>query len=73
MIHQLTISGITGTSPYDVYVCDTTNTYCYLVSGSTIMPPTFVFDVPSPLDDVNSLLLKIVDANHCEIFKYYEC
>ena len=73
MPHQISISGTTGTSPYDVYVCDTTDTYCYLVSGSTSIPPTFIFDVPPPLDDTNSLLLKLIDSNLCEIFHYYEC
>ncbi len=71
MSHQITISGTTGTPPYDVYVCDTTFTYCYFVTGGTIT--TLTFDVPPPLENVNSLLVKLVDSNGCELFNYYEC
>lgn len=73
MSHQITLSGITGTPPYDVYVCDVTNTYCYLVSGGTYIPVSYTFDVPYPLDNVNSLLVKLKDSNNCEIFNFYEC
>lgn len=73
MPHQIAISGITGTSPYDVYVCDITNTFCYLISGATSMPPAINFIVPPPLNNVNSLLVKIIDYGGCELFHYYEC
>ena len=73
MLHEVTISGTTGTPPYDVYVCDVTNTYCYLVSGGTYIPSSYTFDVPYPLDNVNSLLVKLKDSNSCEIFNFYQC
>lgn len=67
------ITGSTGVSPYSIYVCDITNTYCYLVTGSTSIPPSYIFDVPPPLDEVSSLLVKIVDSNGCEDFVSYVC
>ena len=73
MPHTIEITGATGTPPYSVYVCDSTFTYCYLVTGSTIIPPTFIFDVPSPLDVASSVIVKIVDANGCETFEPYSC
>ncbi len=73
MSNQITISGITGNPPYDVYVCDVTNTYCYLITGSTLIPPTLVFDVPTPLDDVNNVLVKITDISGCTTFISYSC
>jgi hypothetical protein len=73
MSNQLTISSITGTTPFDVYVCDITNTYCYFVSGITTVVPSFVFTIPPPLNDVDALLLKIVDTTGCERFAYYSC
>ena len=73
MPHQITISGVSGTSPYDVYVCDVTNTYCFLVSGGTTIPPSFTFEPVHPLNNVDSLLVKLIDSNNCEIFNYYEC
>ena len=72
MLHEVTISGTTGTPPYDVYVCDVTNTYCYLVSGGTYIS-TYTFEVPAPLMIVNSLLEKLIDSNNCELFNFYQC
>lgn len=74
MAHEITVSTIIGTPPFDVYVCDITNTYCFFVSGFTsTVPPNFVFIVPPPLDDVESLLLKIIDSNGCEKFILLVC
>jgi surface protein len=73
MLHQLTISGVTGTPPYEVQVCDITNTTCVIVTGSTIIPPTYTFDVPPPFVGTNSLLIKIIDSLGCEVFQYYSC
>lgn len=73
MIHQISITGVTGTPPYSISVCDSTYTYCYLVTGSTTIPPTFTFDVPAPLDGVNNLIVKIIDSTGCEYFEPYSC
>ena len=73
MAHEITVSTIIGTPPFDVYVCDITNTYCFFVSGITTVPPNFIFTVPSPLENVDSLLLKIIDSTGCEKFIYYSC
>ena len=72
-MNTIEITGATGTPPYSVYVCDTTLTYCYVVTGSTTIPPTFIFDVPPPLDVVSSLIVKVIDANGCETFELYSC
>ena len=73
MPHQISITGSTGTPPYSIYVCDVTISYCYLVTGSTTIPPTFTFDVPPPLEGVNTLIVKIIDAIGCEVFEPYSC
>ena len=73
MPHQITISGVSGTSQYDVYVCDLTNTYCFLVFSGATIPPSFTFEPVYPLNNVDSLLVKLIDSNNCEIFNYYEC
>jgi hypothetical protein len=72
MSNQITVLSTLGTSPYDVYVCDITNTYCYLaISGTNLT--TYVFDVPYPLNNVEQLLLKIIDSNGCEKFIFMDC
>ena len=72
-MNTIEITGATGTPPYSVYVCDSTLTYCYVVTESTMIPPTFIFDVPPPLDVVSPLIVKIIDANGCETFESYSC
>jgi hypothetical protein len=73
MAHQISITGVTGTPPYSITVCDTTLVYCYLITGSTTIPPTFTFDVPPPLDVADSVIVKVTDSNGCEIFLPYSC
>ena len=73
MPHQISITGVTGTPPYSITICDTTLVYCYLITGSTTIPPTFTFDVPPPLDVADSVIVKVTDSNGCEIFLPYSC
>lgn len=72
-MNEFSIVSVSGTSPYDIYVCDITNTYCFLVSGATVIPPYISFFVPAPLDGVTEILLKLVDSNGCSKFYYYSC
>ena len=73
MPNQIQITSITGTSPYDVYVCDYTNTFCFLVTGATVMPPYVTFDVPPPLANVSPIIVKLIDSNGCEFFEPFQC
>jgi hypothetical protein len=73
MPHQISISAVTGTPPYSITICDTTLVYCYLITGSTTIPPTFTFDVPPPLDVADSVIVKIMDSNGCQLFYPYSC
>ena len=80
------ISGVTGTGLYDIYLCDITLTYCYLMLPSVTIPPTQSFYLPSSLPNIypppatisfenaDSVIVKIIDVNSgCEIFKLYTC
>jgi hypothetical protein len=73
MSNQITITGVTGTGPYQVEVCDITKTYCVTVTGSTSIPPSFTFDVPIPLENSNSILIVITDSTGCVVFQPYYC
>lgn len=73
MPNVVTITGLSGTSPYDIYICDVSNTLCLFITGLTISPPTYSFNVPYPLNTTGSLLIKIIDGNGCERFEYYTC
>lgn len=73
MPHQISISATTGTPPYSVIVCDVTLIYCYTLTGSTSLSATTTFDIPSPLDVADSVIVKVTDSNGCEIFLPYSC
>ena len=61
------INNATGTAPYDVYICDVTITYCYLVGTGINSFPSY-FDLPSFLNGSQSVIVKLIDSNGCEIF-----
>ena len=65
MAVQVTINSLTGTSPYDVYVCDSLVSNCVYIA--TINSTPYVFDVPAPLDAQTELCVKVVDTNGCII------
>jgi hypothetical protein len=65
MAIQVTINSLTGTSPYDVYVCDSVLTNCVYIATINLTP--YVFDVPAPLDAQTELCVKVVDTNGCII------
>jgi hypothetical protein len=65
MAVQVNISSITGTSPYDIYICQPLGTNCFYIT--TISSTSYVFDIPAPYDTSTSYMLKIVDNNGCVI------
>lgn len=73
MAIQVIISGTTGTPPYEIQVCDIINTYCYPVTSGVVIPPSYTFFVPPPLDVTESFLLKIKDSNGCERLELLSC
>lgn len=65
MAVKVTISAITGSSPYDIYICQTGGTDCFYVTTTSTIP--YIFDIPSPYNTSTSYMLKVVDANNCII------
>lgn len=65
MAVQVTINSITGSSPYDVYICQSNGTGCFYISTITTLP--YVFDIPEPYNTSTSYLLKVIDSNNCVI------
>lgn len=61
----VTINNISGTSPYDVYVCDYPPTQCLYVDRINSSP--YEFEVPSLLLSFSEFTLKIVDSSGCEV------
>ncbi len=68
----LQISGITGSSPYSIYVCDYTFYECVFV-GTYSEPLTYPFyiPVPSSMEGSSKIIVKIDDASGCTKFNLY--
>ena len=74
MASYIQITSVTGTSPYNVYVCDVFGTNCNLVGtipGS--VPPTVAFYVPTIFDYAPAVMVKVIDSNNCETFHIETC
>ena len=65
------INSLSGTSPFDLYVCDQTISYCFFVASISGSP--YTFNVPPPLDQANPIVLQIFDANGCEMIQPLSC
>lgn len=71
MPNNLLITSITGTPPYNLYVCDATITYCFTAGTITTLP--YSFNIPFPLDATTPIILKIIDGNNCEKIYVLNC
>lgn len=69
MALEITISSLTGTPTYDVYICDSGLVSCvyYSTIDNGDLPYTFL--APPPLDNQTEICVKIVDLNNCEIIQ----
>jgi hypothetical protein len=65
MAIQVTISSITGQSPYDIYICQTGGTSCFYMTTISSVP--YIFDIPAPYNTSDAYMLKIIDNNGCTI------
>ena len=66
------ITSLTGHSPYDITICDITNTYCYSgVTGATTAPLTI--EIPTELLGTTELLVVVTDSIGCEEIQYHFC
>lgn len=66
MANEITVSGITGTSPFDIYTCDTGKTTCIYITRVTGTDLPVSFDVPMVFESLPSVNVKVVDNNNCE-------
>jgi len=65
MALSITISSITGTSPFEIYICQSDGTGCFYINDTSTVP--YTFDIPSPYDTSVSYMVKVVDAEGCVI------
>jgi hypothetical protein len=66
---NITITSITGISPYDVYVCDTGYTTCIYVSTINSGNLPYSFMIPSIFSSLTDFVVKVIDDNDCTIIE----
>ena len=64
---QITISGLSGQTPFDVYTCDTGYTTCIYITGITSGDIPYTFDLPFIQEGMPGIGIKCVDNNGCII------
>ena len=65
MALSVTISSITGSSPFDIYICQSDGTGCFYINEISSTP--YTFDIPVPYDTSTSYMVKVIDAEGCII------
>ena len=66
MPDKITINNITGTTPFDIYVCDNPITTCIYINTISTLP--FEFDIPSIMENQDDYNLKVIDNDNCITF-----
>jgi hypothetical protein len=64
---DITINNISGTTPFDVYVCDTGYTSCIYVSTITSGELPYTFEIPPVYSSLTDFIVKVVDDNDCVV------
>jgi hypothetical protein len=62
---DITINDITGSTPFDVYVCDTGYTTCIYVSTINSVDLPYTFEIPPIYSSLSNFIVKVVDDNKC--------
>jgi hypothetical protein len=73
MAARLTISAITGQTPFEFYVCDiyeNNSSFLGSISGAS---PTQYFTLPTLFNNAPSIMIKMIDSNGCEVKKILTC
>ncbi len=64
---DITINNISGQTPFDIYVCNTGQTYCVYSATITSGDLPYTFEVPIPFLNSEGVNLRIIDDNDCQI------
>jgi hypothetical protein len=66
---DITINNISGSTPFDVYVCDTGYTTCIYINtiGSVDLP--YTFEIPPVYVNLSDFIVKVVDDNECIVLE----
>ena len=63
----ININNITGSSPYQVYLCLSGYSPCYFVEQITSSELPYEFYVPEPIENFSHYCVKVIDSDGCII------
>ena len=72
--NTITLNGLTGTTPLNVYISDINGnyeTYVATIVNTSSLPATI--GVPIIFDGANQIIITIKDSNSCSYFKIIDC
>jgi hypothetical protein len=61
----ININNITGSSPFDIYICQENGSGCFYINTITSTPYQFI--IPPPYDTSFTYIIKIIDSSNCEV------
>lgn len=64
---DITINDISGSTPFDVWVCDTGYTSCIYVSTINSGDLPYTFEIPPIYSSLTNFAVKVVDDNECTV------
>jgi hypothetical protein len=65
MPNSVTVLDITGTAPYEVYLCLSGGSPCYYIDYIYDFQIPYSFVVPTPIQNNPGYCLKITDGDNC--------
>jgi hypothetical protein len=67
MNKQITITNLTGTEPYNVYLCDDTYSGCVYIASIYNVNVPYTFLVPVSFETLTNVGVKVIDSRDCLI------
>jgi hypothetical protein len=67
---NVVISGVTGQSPYNVYICDENIINCTWISQITSGQIPYTFELPYIFQSYSDFAVKVVDSSNCNMIKF---
>lgn len=64
---NITLTSVSGPSPFHIYVCDTGFTSCIYVNTVIPIDIPYQIGVPPLFSSLSNVVVKVVDNNGCEI------
>lgn len=63
----ITVNNITGSTPYQVYICLSGGTPCYFVDEINNLELPYNFYIPTPIENFSNYCVKVIDSDGCVI------